>query len=137
MSDANQSIYPGYETKTVLSFIVWLSNRKNVNRWSDISFDGLFHKFKSSFPTFANLPDNFYEMKKIVGNLGFDNKKIDACENDCMLFWKGNEKLESCTVCKVSRWKAEMVELENAEVDKNVKKVAVKQLRYLPLISRL
>lgn len=140
MSEANQPLYPGCENETVLSFVVWLFNHKNVSKWTDVSFDGLLRKFKSSFPSFANLPDNFYEMKKMVGNLGFGYEKIDACENDCMLFWRENEKLESCTVCKSSRWKqTEMVVSEKTQIDTKTKrsKVAVKQLRYLALIPRL
>uniref|UniRef100_A0A7N2LMQ0 Uncharacterized protein n=1 Tax=Quercus lobata TaxID=97700 RepID=A0A7N2LMQ0_QUELO len=38
----------------------------------------------------AELPDSLYEAKKMIRDLGLDYVKIDACRNNCMLYWKEN-----------------------------------------------
>jgi hypothetical protein len=40
-----------------------------------------------------------YEAKKYLRDLGLGYEKISACRNDCILFWKENEKLDTCIVC--------------------------------------
>ncbi|KAL3629961.1 hypothetical protein CASFOL_026273 [Castilleja foliolosa] len=37
--------------------------------------------------------------------LGLGYECIHACKYDCALFWKENEKLETCPICQTSRWK--------------------------------
>jgi len=41
-------------------------------------------------------PNSYYEVKKIIKDLGLSYTKIDACVNDCMLFWKDDETLDAC-----------------------------------------
>ena len=38
----------------------------------------------------VELPNSFYKAKKTILDFGLDYKKIDACVNDCMLYWKGH-----------------------------------------------
>ncbi len=59
-------------------------------------------------------------------------EKIDACENDCMLYYKENSKANQCSVCHHSRWKT-----NNKDSKGNGKKVSWKVLRYFPLKPRL
>jgi hypothetical protein len=42
------------------------------------------------------LPDNTYQAKKFLRDMGLEYEKIPAYRNDCMLFWKDNKDLESC-----------------------------------------
>ncbi|XP_025632772.1 uncharacterized protein [Arachis hypogaea] len=44
------------------------------------------------------------EAKTMVRDLGLDYKKIDACPNDCMLYWKEHENDTFCHECGTSRW---------------------------------
>ena len=53
---------------------------------------------------------------------------IDACKNDCALFWKKNENLDKCSVCEASRCKDSCAQ---------GKKIPHKVLRYFPLTPRL
>ncbi|KAL3849461.1 hypothetical protein ACJIZ3_011343 [Penstemon smallii] len=53
-------------------------------------------------------------------------KKIHACPNDCVLFWKEFELLDDCSKCKTCRWKYQ-----------GSKKIPQKVLRYFPLKPRL
>ena len=39
-------------------------------------------------PDDANLQNSYYEAKNIIKELGVSYDKIDACTNDCMLYWK-------------------------------------------------
>ncbi|KAK3003801.1 hypothetical protein RJ639_019837 [Escallonia herrerae] len=86
MNDAEQPLYPECKTETKLSFIVWLFNLKCVSKWTDKSFNLLLGKLKQILPDGETLPANLYETKKMIGDLGFSYKKIDACPNDCMLY---------------------------------------------------
>ncbi|XP_004488866.1 uncharacterized protein [Cicer arietinum] len=83
-----------------------------------------------------NIPDTFNKTKGMIKDLGLDYKKIDACPNDCMIYWKNYENETSCHVCGAPRWK-EIAE-GNHQVGKNHEsyKVSAKILRHFPLIPR-
>ena len=70
------------------------------------------------------LPTSNYGAKKIVGDLGLHYEKIDACENDCMLYYTENLKADQCLVCHLSRWKT-----SNKDGKGNGKKFSRKVLR--------
>ena len=55
-------------------------------------------------------------------------KKIHACPNDCMLFWKENYKEDNCSVCGSSRWK-----IVNDPLTNESTKIPATVLRYRPL----
>ena len=57
--------------------------------------------------------------------------KIDACPNDCMIYWKDTSDLTVCSVCGESRYK-----VTNA-ADRSRKKIAAKVMWYFPLKPRL
>jgi hypothetical protein len=50
----------------------------------------------------AKIPNSFYEAKKVINKLGL-NYKIHACPNDCMLYWKDYDNMETCKVCHTPR----------------------------------
>jgi len=52
-----------------------------------------------------NIPESFNKTKAMISDLGLDYKKNHACPKDCMLFWKQDESLDVCSICKSSRWK--------------------------------
>ncbi|XXG62836.1 hypothetical protein AAC387_Pa05g1138 [Persea americana] len=43
------------------------------------------------------VPESVYATKKIPRDLGLGYAHIDACENDCALFWKENASLDNCS----------------------------------------
>ncbi|KAH0689484.1 hypothetical protein KY289_016842 [Solanum tuberosum] len=70
------------------------------------SWDSNHIVFKDNFPPSfwaqkvkANLSNSYYEAKKIIQELGLSYNKIDACTNDCMLYWNEDSLLDSCKVC--------------------------------------
>ncbi|KAK3003941.1 hypothetical protein RJ639_019474 [Escallonia herrerae] len=141
MNEANQELYPGCKSETKLSFIVWLFNLKCTSKWSDKSFDKLIDKLKVIIPAGEQLPANYYEIRKLIGDLGFSYEKIDVCPNDCMLYWKENNKKRSCSVCKEPRWKTVQGKPDDMSVVQTSKskrhKVAVKQLWHFSLTQAL
>ncbi|KAL0454975.1 UNVERIFIED_CONTAM: hypothetical protein Slati_0836700 [Sesamum latifolium] len=60
--------------------------------------------------------------------MGLGYKEIDACKNDCALFYKENEENDKCPICDESRWKSD---------DAKGSKIPHKILRYFPLKPRL
>ncbi|KAG8374944.1 hypothetical protein BUALT_Bualt10G0048200 [Buddleja alternifolia] len=74
----------------------------------------LLELLKEAFPDATkSLPQSYYEVQKIIGALGLSSTKIDACPNDCMLYWKEHDNDEVCHVCKTSRY----VKDENNSMD--------------------
>ena len=86
---------------------------------SNVTFREILHLLKNAFSD-INKPDSFYETKKLIGGLGCDYKKIDACENNYMLFWKHEKNLDAFKICNVSRWKT-----------KHILQWIIKEKRYL------
>src|SRR4051812_19538574 len=99
---------------------------------SNVTFGEILRLLKNAFPD-INIPDSFYETKKLIRGLGCDYNKIDACENDCMLFWKHDKNLDACKICKVSRWKSRAHSSRENQRKKTPKKVR----RHFSLIPRL
>lgn len=54
-------------------------------------------------PVDKKLYDNYYCKK--MEKLGLKYQKIDACPNDCTLFYKENEQKTKCTFCSHDRFK--------------------------------
>ncbi|XP_060181912.1 uncharacterized protein LOC132611513 isoform X1 [Lycium barbarum] len=129
---------PLYESAKVskLSTLVKLLHIKSIGHWSNESFTMLLKFLKEDLLLDGtNLPNSYYEAKKVIRDLGLSYKKIDACKNDCMLYWKNDNCLESCKVCGVSRWKEDKHSGETKF--KSGKKIPYKILRYFPLKPRL
>nr|XP_016479230.1 PREDICTED: uncharacterized protein LOC107800549 isoform X1 [Nicotiana tabacum]XP_016479237.1 PREDICTED: uncharacterized protein LOC107800549 isoform X1 [Nicotiana tabacum]XP_016479240.1 PREDICTED: uncharacterized protein LOC107800549 isoform X1 [Nicotiana tabacum]XP_016479244.1 PREDICTED: uncharacterized protein LOC107800549 isoform X1 [Nicotiana tabacum]XP_016479251.1 PREDICTED: uncharacterized protein LOC107800549 isoform X1 [Nicotiana tabacum] len=90
--------------------------------------DALLKFFKEVLREGSFVPNSFYEAKKVLQDLGLGYTKIDACENDCILYWREYANAESCPKCSKSRWKSK---------DTGGKKVAHKVLRHFPIKPRL
>ncbi|KAF3675005.1 hypothetical protein FXO37_06107 [Capsicum annuum] len=73
------------------------------------------------------VPDSFYKAKRLVSKLHLSSVRIDCCENDCMLYFKGDANLEFCKFCQHHRYKRGSIG----------KQIAIKAMHYLPLIPRL
>ena len=132
LEELEKPLYEGCEKYSNLAFIVKLMHIKCINCWSNNSFNMLLELLKDAFPMCETLPTLYYGAKKIVGGLGLHYGKIDACENDCMLYYKENSKANQCSICHLSMWKT-----NNKDGKRNGKKVPWKVLRYFSLKPRL
>ncbi|XP_052177584.1 uncharacterized protein LOC127791645 [Diospyros lotus] len=135
LEKAETELWPGCKNFTTLSFIVRLQHLKVLGGLSDKIFDMLLELLNEAFPEGVSLPRSYREAKKLSEDLGFKYYKYDACPNNCMLFWKDASKLDRCTFCGESRYKEYEVHVDD-DITK-MKKVASKQVRHFPLISRL
>jgi len=72
---------------------------------SNSAMEAILNLFSLVLPKGHCIPDTLDEkVRKVIRDLGLDYIKINACKNDCVLFWKENAELEACPVCKESRW---------------------------------
>ncbi|KAK7256311.1 hypothetical protein RIF29_29752 [Crotalaria pallida] len=70
-------------------------------------YDDLLTLLKDMLPKNNELPNRTYEAKQVIRSTGMGYKKIHACRNDCILFWKEYESLRVCPKCNESRYKKE------------------------------
>ncbi|GJU43355.1 signal peptide peptidase-like protein 2 [Tanacetum coccineum] len=125
----NKELFPACTWMSSLEFLAKFEHLKVLHKWTDTSFDETMEFLLKSFPTGAKLPKSYYEAKKSMKKVRLGYESIDACINDCCLFWgKDNKDEEICPICKASRWKNK---------DTTGKKAPNKVLRYFPLIPRL
>ncbi|XP_071695789.1 uncharacterized protein [Rutidosis leptorrhynchoides] len=139
LRDSKKELYPGCKKFSVLSFIIRLYHSKCVSKCNDKGFNMILDTVREAFPD-ATIPKSLYEVRKIIKDLGLGYEKIDACENDCMLYWKENKDKTKCDVCKKSRYKESGQGNEDDQsntADDNGQKIRAKVLRYFPLIPRL
>ncbi|XP_050387117.1 uncharacterized protein LOC126803351 [Argentina anserina] len=129
--DAETSLYPGSKMSK-LEFLIRFFQVKCLSRMTDKALTLMLKLFKSVLPDGNTLPSTFYLAKKSITDLSLTYQKIDACPNDCMLYWKNKAHLHKCDECGVSRYKDAVVEEGEQQ-----KKVSAKVLRYFPLTPRL
>ncbi|XP_019257788.1 PREDICTED: uncharacterized protein LOC109236007 [Nicotiana attenuata] len=128
LEDAQIELYPGCSKVSKLSFVVKLLHLKCLNQWSIKSMDELLSFLKKVLPEGSFVPNSFYEAKKVLRDLGLGYNKIDACQNDCILYWRDYANAQSCPKCGKYRWKSD---------EQKGKKVACKVLRHFPIKPRL
>lgn len=142
LKESETPLYPGSTKSSKLSFVVRLLHVKCMGGWSNHSFDMLLEVLKDELSDDIHIPKNYYESKKQLRDLGLECIKIDACPNDCMLYWKDkkrDEDKEKCDTCGVSRWITAPGEstVERSNFSRKYKRKAAKVLRYFPLTPRL
>ncbi|KAK9951514.1 hypothetical protein M0R45_006952 [Rubus argutus] len=86
VEESQTELYPG-RGRSKLTFLVWLYRIKAMCGWTDVGLTMLLALLKEWFPD-IQLSDTFYKTKKFITDLGLTCEKIDACPNDCMLFYK-------------------------------------------------
>ncbi|KAL6176031.1 hypothetical protein ACLB2K_052667 [Fragaria x ananassa] len=133
LEEAETPLYKGCRKYFNLSFLVKLMHIKCSGAWSNDSFGMLLRLLKDAFPMCRKLPSRNYGAKKIVKELGLHYERIDACKNDCIIYYKKYKNRTVCPKCKTPRWKT-----QGGKGDKkNKKKIPWKVLRYFPLTPRL
>ena len=103
-------------------------NMKVVNNWSNKSLNMMLEFLMKLLPEGNLVPKSTYEAKKMLRDLGMSYEHIDACKNDCILYWKENEGLDKCPQCQEFKYKLN---------HSRGKKIAHKVLCYFPLTPRL
>jgi hypothetical protein len=99
-----QELYPSCSNYSKLLFLLRLLHIKLLGGWTDRSFDLLVDLLVDALPKGSAHPRNFHKAKKMVKSVGVGYTNTHSCDNDCILFWKEHENLDSCPKCKVSHW---------------------------------
>lgn len=131
MKAAKKPLYTGSERNLLETVVEYLSI-KATNNMSQSCYNQVVAAAKRGMPSDNCMVGSFYETTKLVKKLGLSYEKIDACKNQCMLFYKENESKTVCDFCKASRYKP-----DRRGSAKRKKNIPWKQLRYMPLIPRL
>jgi hypothetical protein len=116
-----------------LSTTVHLYNLKCVGGLSNKIFSSLLEFINELLLDDTHMTVNTYEAKKYLRDMRLGYEKIPACRNDCMLFWKGNKELDSCTICEKSKWNVEIPLDKDSQPILSSKKCPMKVLRWFPL----
>ncbi|CAN4101380.1 unnamed protein product [Withania somnifera] len=104
LEDAQKELYPGCTKVSKLSFIVKLLHLKCLNNWRNKTVNELLSFIEELLHESSFVPDSFYEGKKVLPDLGLGYTKINACQNNCILYWCDHEHAQSFPKCGKSRW---------------------------------
>ncbi|XP_027912664.1 uncharacterized protein LOC114172283 [Vigna unguiculata] len=136
MQEGQESLYEGCDKYSKLSFLIKLYHIKCMCRITNKGMSMILELLANAFGH-AKIPSSFYEAKKIINKLGLHYTKIDACPNDCMLYFGEDANMDFCKKCKTSRWKAKKKGTSDSGTSNKRKKIPAKVLRYFPLKPRL
>ena len=89
---------------SVLQVVTRLMAMKSKYTFSNKCYNDIVKLIIDISPPNHNMPKDLYHCKKLVAGLGMNYQKIDACENNCMLFWKEHENTTHCIHCSKSRY---------------------------------
>ncbi|XP_070679359.1 uncharacterized protein [Malus domestica] len=131
LEEADQDLWPGCKEFKKLESVVRLYQIKCLAGMPYEIFTTLLELIKKMLLEGDCLSDSYYKAKKLINDLGLTYVKIDACPNDCMIYWKDTSELTVYSVCGESRYKITNVE------DSSRKKIAAKIMWYFPLKPRL
>jgi hypothetical protein len=132
LAAGDEKVHDGTDV-TVLQAVTCLMAMKSKYNFSNQCYNDIVKLIIDLIPTKHNILKDLYPSKKIVSGLGMKYEKIDVCEKNCMLFWKDHKDVTECMHCGRSRY----VKVRNEDGDSVTTKVAIKQLRYIPIMPRL
>jgi len=93
---------------------------------------------KKAFDFDDTFPKNAYKAKKIHRELGLSYVKFDACQNDCILYWKEYENGKKCPKYAHPWWKEKSEKSDDSDHENEMrgkgKHIPYKVLHYFPLV---
>jgi hypothetical protein len=132
LAASEEKVHDGTEM-TVLQAVTCLMGMKSKYNFLNQCYNDIVKFVIDLISVKHNMPKDLYQSKKIVASLRMDYEKIDACEKNCILFWKEHNDNIECMHYDRSRY----VKVINEDGASVTTKVAVKQLRYMPITPRL
>lgn len=125
---AKQPLYDGcHEGHTQLSLAARFMNIKANNNLGEKCMDSWAELFTEYLPADNQATGSYYETEKLMRNLGLPFYTIDVCINNCMIFWKEDEKWDNCRFCDAPRYKP----------SEGRTKIPFSRMWYLPIADRL
>jgi hypothetical protein len=117
----------------VLQAVIRLMGIKSKYNFSNQWYNNIMKFIIDLIPVKHNMAKDLYQSKKIVAGLIMDYEKIDACEKNCMLFWKEHKNNTECMHYNRFRY----VKVVNEDGASVTTKVVVKQLCYMHITLML
>jgi hypothetical protein len=127
-----EKVHDGTEL-TILEAVTHLMGMKSMYNFPNQCYNDIVKLIIDLIPAKHNMLKDLYQSKKIVASLGMNYEKIDVCKRNCMFFWKEHKDDTECMHCG----RSEYVKVVNEDEASVTTKVAVKQLRYMPITLRL
>ena len=115
------------EGHSQLSLADRFMNHKVDHNLSENCMDGWAETFTKYLPEGNKATGSYYEIETLMQKLGLPYHTFDVCIDNCMLFWKDDEKLEHCKFCGKPRYK---------ESDGRTR-IPFSKMWYLPIGDRL
>ncbi|XP_050104669.1 uncharacterized protein LOC126584276 [Malus sylvestris] len=119
LEEADQDLWPGCKEFKKLEAVVRLYQIKCLARMLDGIFTTLLELIKKMLPDGDCLPESCYKAKKLINDLGLTYVKIDACPNNCMIYWKETADLTACSRLYMSKHTAKHMRWHATECPKD------------------
>ncbi|XP_004309390.1 PREDICTED: uncharacterized protein LOC101295875 [Fragaria vesca subsp. vesca] len=129
MRQAQTPLYPGSEHTVLETVMKQMSIKKKRNK-TVACFNDDIALLKELLSANNNCPENYDKVKSILSEFGLEYIKIDACVNNCILYYKGYKDAFECPHCYEPRY-------EPHARSRQTNPIPMKVLRYFPLGPRL
>jgi hypothetical protein len=83
-------------TVNILAFVTHLMAIKSKFTLSNKCYNELLSLINDVLPNNHKIPKDMYQPKKLLFALGMEYKKIDACKDNCMFFYKEHKDETKC-----------------------------------------
>ncbi|KAL6185616.1 hypothetical protein ACLB2K_041746 [Fragaria x ananassa] len=117
---------------TVLGTVMEQMRIKNKRGKTNVCFDEEMAFMKKVLPKGNSCPADLEEVKNMLADPGLEIQKIDACVNNCKLYYKETKAEDECPHCYEPRYQA----ASTLSKQKN-RPIPRKVLRYFSLVPRL
>ncbi|XP_075473947.1 uncharacterized protein LOC142505006 [Primulina tabacum] len=118
---------------SMLFVLARLLKMKHEHNMSERNYNAMCQLMSELCPSDNYVPESFYATKKIIKDLGLPVEKIDACKNNCMIYWGVDDVLTECNLCEHLRYKRSRSRSQNPEK----KGIPYKLMYYFPITPRL
>ncbi|XP_010508146.1 PREDICTED: uncharacterized protein LOC104784773 [Camelina sativa] len=130
LEGAKNPLYDGcHEGHSQLSLAARVMQNKADYNMSEKLVDSVCEILTDYLPEGNQATGSHYETEKLMRNLGLPYHTIDVCINNCMIYWKDDEKEDKCLFCGAQRWKP--------REGRRRTKVPYSRMWYLPIADRL
>ncbi|XP_033139196.1 uncharacterized protein LOC117130448 [Brassica rapa] len=129
LEGAKNPLYDGcHEGHSQLSLAARVLQNKTYYNMSEKCVDSVCQMLSDYLPPGNQSTASLYETERLMRNLGLPYHTIDVCVNNCMIFWKEDERWDKCQFCDAPRWKPRN--------ERRRTKVPYSRMWYLPIADR-
>jgi hypothetical protein len=129
---ADTLIWEGCTSHLQLSLVSRLLNIKFENTMSEKCFNQVVQLIKEVAPDRNKIPDNFYDIKKLVSWLGLPIQKLTRVRMNACFIGKGDDACKDCKFCGHPRNIQKMVRKGSRQ-----KEIPFKNMYYFPITPKL